>query len=86
MADVRKLLITMFKITKSQTEAMRDLSAQVQAIYDYLEGRDQDFAAKFSTHEAESLADPLFGGGSSASLKLIDQVIDALERGEPLNL
>ena len=86
MARVRQVMITTLGMLRSQTEAMRDLGAQVQAIYDYLDARDPKFATEFSTREVENLADPSLHAASSLVLERLDGVIDLLKRGEPLEL
>jgi hypothetical protein len=86
MASVRKTLTSLFAILRSQSEAQRDLSVQIQAICDYLAERDPAFAQKFSKYESENLADPSLATASALSLKLIDGVIQSLKDGEPLEL
>ena len=86
MAHVRQVLIKTLGMVRSQSEAMRDVGAQFQAIYDYLDARDPKFATEFAKREIENLADPSLHAASSLTLELLDKVIDALKRGELLEL
>jgi len=87
MASVRKTLISLFGILRSQAEAQRDLSLQVQAIYDYLIERDSTgFAKAFEKHEGAGRADPAIVGASALTQELIDGVVESLKGGEPLEL
>lgn len=87
MADMRTMLATILKTQRAQAEMIRDLGAQVQAIYDYLEKRDpQSFPAEFQAFEGEAQADPALQFGSSLAIQELNALIDRLEGGEGLKL
>jgi hypothetical protein len=86
MADIRPMLATILKTQRAHAETIRELGAQVHAIYDYLEGRDKQFPEKFSNLAALVQGDLAMQLGSALMIQELEQVIRQLEGGEPLNL
>jgi hypothetical protein len=86
MADMRTVLATILKTQRAYAETIRDIGAQVHAIYDYLEELDKQFPKKFSNLEALVQGDIALQIGHAQIMNDLDQVIRQLEGGEPLNL
>jgi len=86
MADIRVMLTTILKTQRAHAETIRDLGAQIHAIYDYLEERDIRFPEKFSNLEAVIQGDLALQVGSALAIQELEQDIRQLEGGEPLNL
>lgn len=86
MAQLRRIVIDVLKTWKSQTEALRDLHAQVDSICRYLSERDPNFEEKFDRGEAIAQAAPDVLLASSLAIQELDQVIRRLEDGEELTL
>jgi hypothetical protein len=86
MANMRVMLLTILKTQRAHAETIRDLGAQVHAIYDYLEGRDKQFPEKFSNLEALVQGDLPLQVGSALMIQELERAISQLEGGEPLNL
>jgi hypothetical protein len=80
------MLATILKTQRAHAETIRDLGAQVHAIYDYLEEHDKRFPEKFSNLEAVIQGDLALQVGSALAIQELEQVIRQLEGGEPLNL
>ena len=86
MADIRVMLATILKTQRAHAETIRDLGAQVRAIYDYLEERDKRFPEKFSNLTALAQGDLALQVGGALMIQELEQIIRQLEGGEPLNL
>jgi hypothetical protein len=86
MADIRLMLATILKTQRAHAQMIRDLDAQVHAIYDFLEERDKQFAEKFSNLTAVVQGDISLQIGGALMVEELEQAIRALEGGEPLNL
>ena len=86
MADMRSVLATILKTQRFHAETIRDIGAQVHAIYNYLEERDKQFPEKFSNLEALARGDIALQIGNAQMMKDLDQMIRQLEGGEALNL
>jgi hypothetical protein len=80
------MLATILKTQRAQAQTIRDLDAQVHAIYDYLEERDKQFPEKFSNLTAIAQGDLSLQIGSALMIEELEQAIRQLEGGEPLNL
>lgn len=86
MADLRELLTTILKTQRFQAQTIRDIGAQVHAIYDYIEEHDKQFAQKFSNLEALAQGDVALQLGNALMIGDIEKLIHELEGGETLNL
>ena len=86
MADIRALLTTILKTQRFHAETIRDIGAQVHAIYEYLEEHDKQFAKKFSNLEALAQGDIALQIGNALMIDDIEKLIRQLQGGESLNL
>ena len=86
MADIKAMLATIVKTQRAHAETIRDLGAQVHAIYDYLEERDKQFPKKFSNLETLLQGDVALQIGNALMIEELEKLIRQLEGGEPLNL
>jgi hypothetical protein len=86
MEDIRPMLATILKTQRAHAHTIRDLGAQVHAIYDYLEERDKQFPKKFSNLETLLQGDIALQIGNALMIEELEKLIRQLEGGEPLNL
>jgi hypothetical protein len=80
--EVNEALLLLLRLTRSHEQALGELTAQVQAIYDYLDKRDKKFHEVFSKSESESSAEvslPI-----TLTLRKLDDIIRRLEAGRKL--
>ena len=79
MADIRVMLTTILKTQRAHAEKIRELGAQVHAIYSYLEGRDKQFPEKFSNLTALAQGDLALQVGGALMIQELEQIIRQLE-------
>jgi hypothetical protein len=85
MSDLRQLLVTVLKNQRAHAAMMRDLGAQFQAFYDYLENRDPGiFPAEFRDFKAKAQAEADNGleVGNALEMLEFDRLIGQLEADE----